>query len=151
MDLPIRRTLPHAIPPWVDERSFFFITICCAERARNHLAQSEIGNRILSTAAFYHDHLRWHCRLFLLMPDHVHSILCFPRDPGMETTIRAWKGYVKRFHGVDWQSDFFDHRLRDRFEMDEKTSYVLNNPVRAGLCARAEDWTFVYRPMDRLL
>jgi REP element-mobilizing transposase RayT len=85
------------------------------------------------------------------MPDHVHGILCFPREPGMEATIKAWKGYVKRFHGVEWQSDFFDHRLRGRFSLEEKISYVLLNPVRAGLCARAEDWPFVYRPPGRLI
>jgi REP element-mobilizing transposase RayT len=151
MDLPVRRTLPHTIPQWVDERSSFFITICCAERYRNQLGHPDIGLRILSTVAFYHDHLKWHCRLFLLMPDHVHGILCFPREPGMEATIKAWKGYVKRFHGVEWQADFFDHRLRDRFSLEEKVSYVLQNPVRAGLCARAEDWPFVYRPADRLI
>jgi hypothetical protein len=50
---------------------------------------------------------------------------------------------------VDWQRDFFDHRLRDHHEADEKTNYILMNPVRKGLCERAEDWVWVYRPNDR--
>ena len=149
MELPVRQRLPHTIPQWVDERSFFFITICCADRGPNQLCQATLGLELLSTVAFYHEHLKWHCRLFLLMPDHAHGILCFPREPGMQATIKAWKGYVKRFHGVEWQSDFFDHRLRDRFSLEEKIAYVLQNPVRAGLCERPEDWPFVCRPMAR--
>ena len=44
---------------------------------------------------------------------------------------------------------FFDHRLRDHHELEEKTSYILMNPVRKALCERAEDWSWVYRPNDR--
>ena len=85
------------------------------------------------------------------MPDHVHGIIAFPREPGMQTVVTAWKGYQAKFQGIEWQADFFDHRLRDRFSMDERISYVLQNPVRAGLCERPDDWPYIYRPMDRLI
>ena len=98
-----------------------------------------------------HNHQKfvWHCRLCLLMPDHLHAIFAFPREPGMETAIKNWKKYVAGRQGVYWQRDFFDHRLRDHRELDAKTSYILMNPVRKGLCERAEDWMWVYRPNDR--
>jgi REP element-mobilizing transposase RayT len=83
------------------------------------------------------------------MPDHLHAILAFSREPGMETVIRNWKKYVASKHGVSWQRDFFDHRLRDVHEVDEMTSYILTNPVRKGLCERAEDWLWVFQPNDR--
>ena len=151
MQLPVRQKLPHAVPEWVSERSFFFTTVCCAKRTENQLCDPKVGPAILSTVQFYHEHLKWHCRLFLLMPDHAHGIICFPREPGMGTTMKAWKGYVRKFHGVEWQEGFFDHRLRDRFELDEKTDYVMNNPVRAGLCAVPEEWPYMYRPTDRAI
>jgi hypothetical protein len=50
---------------------------------------------------------------------------------------------------VEWQRDFFDRRLRNADELQEKTSYILLNPVRKGLCERIEDWIWVYRPNDR--
>jgi hypothetical protein len=50
---------------------------------------------------------------------------------------------------VDWQRDFFDQRLRDHQELEEKTGYILVNPVRKGLCEQAEDWVWIYRPNDR--
>ncbi len=86
----------------------------------------------------------------LLMPDHLHSILAFPREPGMATTIKNWKRYVATKLGVKWQRDFFDHRLRNDQELQEKTSYIVMNPVRKGLCQRAEEWVWVYLPKDRL-
>ena len=83
------------------------------------------------------------------MPDHLHAIMAFPSEPGMATTVKNWKKFVAGKYGVDWQRDFFDHRLRDHHELEEKTSYILMNPVRKALCKRQEDWTWVYRPNDR--
>jgi len=39
--------------------------------------------------------------------------------------------------------------LRDHHKLEGKTSYILMNPVRRGLCMQAEDWAWVYRPNDR--
>jgi hypothetical protein len=47
-----------------------------------------------------------HCRLCLLMPDHLHAIIAFPREPGMKTVITNWKKFVAAKHGVEWQRDF---------------------------------------------
>ena len=68
----------------------------------------------------------------------------------MESTIKNWKKFVAGEYGVDWQRDFFDHRLRNDRELEEKACYILMNPVRKGLCARAEDWVWVLRPNNRL-
>ena len=87
--------------------------------------------------------------MLLLMPDHLHAILAFPRDPGMKTTVENWKKFLAREHGIAWQRDFFDHRLRSSNEETEKRDYILMNPVRKGCCERAEDWPWVYRPNDR--
>ena len=150
MDLPVRKKLPHAIPQWVTEGSWFFITINCVPRERNQLCRADIGDDVLNAVKFNHEKCVWHCRLCLLMPDHLHAILAFPREPGLKTVVTNWKKYVAKEHGVKWQRDFFDHRLRDHHEADVKTSYILMNPVRKGLCERAEDWVWVYRPKDRL-
>ena len=105
---------------------------------------------MLAAAAYYHTRLKWHCRLMLLMPDHLHALIAFPAEPGMKTTVRFWKRFLSRFHKVQWQRDFFDHRLRDHHQQMAKTEYILKNPVRWGLCERVEEWPWVYRPADRL-
>jgi REP element-mobilizing transposase RayT len=149
MDLPVRKKLPHTLPPWVPEGSWFFITIRCVPPGKNQLARAGTGDAVLAAARHHHEQRVWHCRLCLLMPDHLHAILAFPPLPGMQTTIRNWKRYVAGAVGAHWQRDFFDHRLRDHHELHAKTGYILMNPVRQGLCERAEDWVWVYRPHDR--
>ena len=73
---------------------------------KNQLCRSSIGNAVLSAMKHNHEKFVWHCRLCLLMPDHLHGIFAFPREPGMETKIKNWKKYVAGKHGVDWQRDF---------------------------------------------
>jgi len=149
MDLPVRKKLPHTIPQWAAEGSWFFVTIKCVPPGKNQLCRADTGDAVLAAMKHNHDKLVWHCRLCLLMPDHLHAIIAFPREPGMKTVITNWKKFVAVKHGVEWQRDFFDHRLRDHNELEEKTSYILMNPVRKGLCERMEDWVWVYRPNDR--
>jgi putative transposase len=149
VDLPIRKKLPHTVPQWVAEGSWFFITIKCLPPGRNQLCRAGVGDEVVAALAHNHERLIWHCRLALLMPDHLHGIIAFPQQPGMQATIRNWKRFIATKCGVSWQRDFFDHRLRNDQELQEKTSYILNNPVRKGLCERAEDWVWVYRPADR--
>jgi REP element-mobilizing transposase RayT len=149
MDLPVRKKIPHTVPQWVSDGSWFFITIKCVPPGRNQLCHVGVGKGILEAMAYNHEKLVWYCRLCLLTPDHLHGIIAFPREPGMATTIRNWKKFTTIKHGIEWQRDFFDHRLRNQHELEEKTSYILMNPVRKGLCERIEDWIWVYRPADR--
>ena len=164
IDLPVRKKLSHTIPQWVADGSWFFVTINCVPPGKNQLCltpgahsprrascmtRPTVGDGVLAAMRFNHERFVWHCRLCLLMPDLLHAIIAFPREPGMATAIKNWKKFIAGKHGVDWQRDFFDHRLRDHHELDEKTSYILMNPVRKGLCERPEDWVWVYRPNDR--
>ena len=146
MDLPVRKKLPHAVPPWAAQESFFFVTIKCVPPGENQLCRADVGDGLLSAMAHNHEKKIWHCRLCLLMPDHLHAILAFKREPGMATVVRNWKKFTSVRFGVKWQRDFFDHRLRNHHELGEKTSYILMNPVRKGLCERMEDWMWIYRP-----
>ena len=131
MDLLVRKKLPHTIPQWVAESSWFFITINCVSLGKNQLcltpgthgvARPTVGEAVLAAMRFNHERFVWHCRLCLLMPDHLHAIMAFPREPGMATMIKNWKKFVAGQCGVNSQRDFFDHRLRDYHEVEEKTS-----------------------------
>jgi len=98
---------------------------------------------LLDSVRFYHERFRWHCRLFLLRPDHIHARLTFAYDKNMGTTIAAWKGYQSKQLGLEWQGNYFDHRIRNRDEVDKKAAYIRLNPVRRNLCRYPEDWPWV--------
>ncbi|MCP5551666.1 MAG: IS200/IS605 family transposase [Akkermansiaceae bacterium] len=78
------------------------------------------------------------------MPDHVHGFFRFDADRGMKGAIADWKRWTARQAGIVWQKGFFDHRLRSMDSLMEKRSYILLNPVRAGLAAEPDDWPYVY-------
>jgi hypothetical protein len=115
---------------------------------RNH-SHANTGDAVLAAMKFNHE--QWLAPSVPASAGSLHAIIAFPREPGMQTTVTNWKKVVAGRHGVDWQRDFFDHRLRDHHELEEKTSYIMMNPVRKGLCVRPEDWVWVYRPNDRPL
>jgi REP-associated tyrosine transposase len=67
----------------------------------------------------------------------------------MSGVIDDWKRFHSRKNGVMWQDGYFDHRLRadERGEqLSAKMCYIQNNPVTAGLCAKAEDWPSIIDP-----
>jgi len=143
---PERIALPHDPPPWVAAGERFFLTICCANRLTNQLCLPEKSETLLEAARTYHRLGRWHLSVFLLMPDHIHLIASFPHEASMRQTVRAWKAYHTRHLGIEWQSGFFDHRLRSDASADDKYRYILANPVRAGLVENPVDWPRRWEP-----
>jgi REP element-mobilizing transposase RayT len=98
---------------------------------------------LLDSVRKYHEAGRWWCHLFLLMPDHLHALLSVPRATGMSATVRLWKSYHARINQVRWQDGYFDHRIRNTQELDEKDHYIRQNPVVKGLCGTPGDWPWV--------
>ncbi|MEK6622535.1 MAG: hypothetical protein AABZ13_08625 [Planctomycetota bacterium] len=39
-----------------------------------------------------------------------------------------------------WQRESYDHLVRDEEDFIKACYYTLNNPVKAGLCMKAEEW-----------
>jgi len=79
------------------------------------------------------------------MPDHVHLLLSFPqREKRVQTVVSNWKEWTAKALKIEWQRDFFEHRLRKEESFREKADYILANPVRAGFIDRAENWPHVF-------
>ena len=139
--------LHHTVPHWVEAGALFHIRIRLdREKKQKALTDPALAPTILNSAKFYETRMRWHITLFLLMPDHLHAVLSFPRDKAMSDLVREWKRYHTRTNHVIWQEGFFDHRLRadERgVQLTAKLTYIRDNPVAAGLCARAEDWPWI--------
>jgi putative transposase len=144
--LPIRERLPHDVPLWVDPaKACYFITISCEQRGRNQLARSEVAKALFETVQYRSDIGIWYVHVAMLMPDHVHLIVCFPETgKRIKTIISKWKEWTAKTVGISWQRDFFEHRLRQDESFRQKADYVLQNPVRAGLAERPEDWPYVF-------
>ena len=84
---------------------------------------------------------------WLFLPDHWHAIF-FPASPltialvmeSIKVSSTARINAARHESGKLWQPRFFDRVLRTVKEYREKVDYIHQNPVRAGLVKRAEDW-----------
>jgi len=144
-----RKQLIHRPPDWVADGSVFFITLCLEDRNSDLLIQREVAPMIRDSAACYQNQGTWWIELLLLMPDHLHALVSFnQRERSMSKTIQSWKRYLNREQGIEWQSGYFDHRLRNADAEREKASYIRNNPLRAGLIEEANAWPYVWTAAD---
>ncbi|MGH3115679.1 MAG: REP-associated tyrosine transposase [Gaiellales bacterium] len=88
----------------------------------------------------------WAVHAFCLMPNHYHVVL--------ETKVERLSNGM---HALNWRHAFrfnsrhcrTGHLFQERFDarlietdayLEEACDYVLNNPVRAGLCNRPDEW-----------
>jgi putative transposase len=108
-----------------------------------------------------HEHVgTWYdLHAYVIMPSHAHWI-CTPRPAWQDalrrsgrnarvTLMRAIKGRTARAcnqvlgrEGPFWQSESYDRVVRGIDELERLVRYVEYNPVKAGLCARPEEWEF---------
>ena len=90
--------------PWVDPNSLFHIRIRLdRDKEQTPLTDALLATTLLKSAEFYDSKFRWHIALFLLMPDHVHALLAFPRDRSMSRVIGDWKHFHARKNRIEWQ------------------------------------------------
>ena len=120
----------------------YFITICCIPRKTNQLATATIWQAIEETLVLRERNGDLHCRLALAMPDHLHGLFGFSGFKPMAKVVADFKSWLARQHGIRWQRDFFDHRLRGWESAVEKANYIRLNPVRAGLVMRSDEWPY---------
>ena len=93
---------------------------------------------------------------FCIMPNHVH-LVCKPlaKDDGsyhpMSAIMHSLKSYTANLvnqlldrKGGFWQHESYDHVVCDEAEWRRIVNYVLNNPLKAGLVSRREDWKWTY-------
>jgi putative transposase len=83
---------------------------------------------------------------FALMANHVHSLLR-PLVPPSRL-LKSLKGYTaheaNRLLGRTgtpfWQRESYDHWVRDEQEWSRIAAYIENNPVKAGIVAKPEEY-----------
>ncbi len=144
MDEPIRRKHPIHWLPQPDHPSPIIFLTCCTKDRRACLAQDLVHDTLRSAWAQAD---RWRVGRYVIMPDHLH-LFCAPMPDAnaLDRWIAYWRSITTRAIGEGrwslWQREFWDHQLRREDSYGAKWEYVRNNPVRAGLVSRYQDWRF---------
>ena len=81
------------------------------------------------------------------MPDHVHLLLQPMPGVSLSRIMKGIKGVsskrlndLRGTRGPLWQDESWDRIVRDEEEFIEKLNYMLNNPMKSGLCD--DGWTY---------
>src|SRR5882724_5564239 len=102
---------------------------------------------VIQDALLFFDSERYHLQAWVVMPNHVHALLTPIKDWELGAILHAWKSFtanecnkVLGLRGNFWQPDFFDRYVRDERHYHNAITYIHDNPVKAGLCKKPEDW-----------
>ena len=77
------------------------------------------------------------------MPDHLHLFFALGNGLSLSRTIARLKATTRkeiRDSGADWQSNFYDHKLREADSVEQVIRYIHLNPFRKGLVGEGENW-----------
>jgi hypothetical protein len=84
----------------------------------------------------------FHCGT--VMPDHVHILFTLGQHLELSRLVAKFKSLTRSAmidHGLQWQENYFDHRLRLDVLMERFARYVFLNPFRKGLLSIDEEWS----------
>ena len=116
-----------------------------------YLRDHNVAKLVMDTITKYEDLGYWRVMAATVMPNHIHLFFrC--ESLSVSVVMKRFKKYTareanrilnrkgKRF----WQREWFDHWSRSQQEDDKIISYTSNNPVRAGLVSKPEDWPWTH-------
>lgn len=126
-----------------------FLSVCTKDR-RRVLSCEDVHLVLRSLWQQSAERNGWFVGRYVIMPDHVHVFARQAREARrMRDWIKMWKSMSTRELKTKlclgdslWQRDYFDRFLRSSDNYSDKWEYVRNNPVRAGLVSRSEDWPY---------
>jgi putative DNA methylase len=105
--------------------------------------------RVVEDALLHFQGQRYDLHAWVVMPNHVHVVVS-PHDGfALSGVLHSWKSFsanqINRMLGRKeklWQAESFDHLVRSEDAYARFVAYTEQNPVRAGLCSKPDDWLF---------
>ncbi len=104
---------------------------------------------LVQHSLFYFDGEKYRLCSWVIMPNHVHVLFSQVLGFRLPDVIHSWKSYTageanRLLHrkGKFWQDDYYDRFIRNEEHFERVKYYIEENPVKAGLCAKKEDWRF---------
>ncbi len=139
---------PPRIPVWLraDQPVVYFLTLCEEHRRPAWDNQSFFGAFNAAIERLRSGQL-WFIRSAIVMPDHLHlrALPIRSRDDrvgNLTGALKRWTKEAYQAHDREWDSQpgGFDRLLRKDESAENKWEYMRDNPVRAGLVRRWQDW-----------
>jgi putative transposase len=106
----------------------------------------EDRHQFVATLADVIERYDWRCSSYCLMTNHYHLTLTTPSPnlgAGMGRLNQLYAQWYNRRHdrvGHLFQERYWSHVIETEAHLARAARYIVDNPVRAGLCARPEHW-----------
>ena len=133
--------MPLAAP---QELRTYFVTAVTANRRRLFQVE-ERAQLLLDTLTLYRDQGRFKLHAFVVMPDHLHTLL----TPAPEVSLEKASQYIKGGFSFRlksrldvWSRSFNETQAPTYEKFAACRTYIEANPVRANLCASAGCYRF---------
>lgn len=133
-----RRNLPH----WTIERATYFLTFRVARATLSAEERKLVLDHLRAGHATYYQ-----LAAAVVMPDHVHLMLQPLPSFELSRIMKGIKGASarkinlhRRTSGSIWQDESYDRIVRDAEEFADLLQYMADNPLKAGLVSRLEDY-----------
>ena len=115
---------------------------------RRALFRNSDSASIVEEAIFrYRDQGVYFVHRHVVMPDHLHVILTPGETTTLEKAVQLIKGGSSREIGKRpgmrfpvWHAGFTEQQIRDQHDFESHTRYIDQNPVKAGLVEKSEDY-----------
>jgi len=98
------------------------------------------------------DEQRYKLIAWVVMPTHVHVLIEQYETASLSSVVQSWKSYTGKqlkalfphacADGEFWMREYWDRYIRDENHFYAAIDYIRQNPVKAGLVDRPEDWPY---------
>jgi len=125
------------------------------ESPKNYLSISEIAE-INKQAIHHYDSKYYQLICYCIMSNHIHLVIELTEEaPDLSKIMHSIKRYTAKEsntllsrEGAFWAEESYDHLIRSDNELRNTVSYVVNNPVKAGLVKEWDRWPHTYLSKD---
>jgi putative DNA methylase len=103
---------------------------------------------LVADAIRFFEGQRYELYAWVVMPNHAHVVVWPMPGHTLSDILHSWKSYTS--HQINkrlpakvvpfWQSESYEHLIRDDDDLHRCCHYTLGNPVNAGLCAESRLW-----------
>jgi putative DNA methylase len=114
----------------------------------SYLKEPRIAS-LVQDALLHFDGVRYRLSAWVIMPNHVHLLITPNQSYTLSSILHSIKSYTASEanrllvrQGRFWMKEYFDRYIRDAKHFSSASAYIENNPVKARLCLKPEEWRY---------
>ncbi len=142
---------PHLLSELQKRHFRKYEQILDSSREDLHLKNPEIAGLVMNSFDWLENNSGWKIPSAVIMPNHVHCLMSGENAKmSFNKALSSLKGFTARqantilnTRGPFWSPENFDHWCRTPEKEESVKKYIRNNPVKAGLVCKPDDWPWL--------